>query len=408
MDEAGLWCKMKLLFTQDTDWIKRGPHQQHHLSEMLSLRGHEIRVIDYELLWKTEGRKELYSRRETFSNVSKLHEGVGVTVIRPGIIKLSSLDYLSLLISHKKELERQIKEFSPDVVVGWGILTTYLAMKAARANDIPFICYWIDVLHRLIPFRHFQPIGKMIESRVLKQADKVLVINEKLRDYVTKLGAQPERTQVVRAGINLEQFKPNVNRDAVRKEYGFKAEDIVLFFMGWLYNFSGLKEVTIKLAKMDNHNLKLLIIGEGDAYEELQQIQEKYDLQDRVILTGKKPYQEIPSFIAASDVCLLPSYPDEPIMQDIVPIKTYEYMAMRKPVISTRLPGVMKEFGEDNGVVYVDRPEDVVAKALELVQNSSVGTLGSKARSFVERNSWDIITDEFEKILEGAVESARF
>ncbi|MCL0064216.1 hypothetical protein M1N83_03370 [Dehalococcoidia bacterium] len=82
-------------------------------------------------------------------------------------------------------------------------------------------------------------------------------------------------------------------------------------------------------------------------------------------------------------------------------------MAMRKPVISTRLPGVMKEFGEDNGVVYVDRPEDVVAKALELVQNGSVGTLGSKARSFVERNSWDNITDEFEKILEEVIKEKR-
>ena len=77
----------------------------------------------------------------------------------------------------------------------------------------------------------------------------------------------------------------------------------------------------------------------------------------------------------------------------------YEYMAMKKPVIATKLPGVMKEFGEDNGVVYVDRPEDVVAKAIELVQNGGIERLGLKARCFVERNSWDNITDEFEKIL---------
>ena len=63
---------------------------------------------------------------------------------------------------------------------------------------------------------------------------------------------------------------------------------------------------------------------------------------------------EMPAFIAASDICLLPAYPWEKTMQDIVPIKMYEYMAMKKPVIATRLPGVMKEFGEDNGVVYVE------------------------------------------------------
>ena len=86
-------------------------------------------------------------------------------------------------------------------------------------------------------------------------------------------------------------------------------------------------------------------------------------------------------------------------MRDIVPIKTYEYMAMQKPVIATRLPGVMKEFGEENGVVYVDKPEEVIATALELVRTGQARELGLKARKFVERNSWDKITDEFERIL---------
>jgi glycosyltransferase involved in cell wall biosynthesis len=64
----------------------------------------------------------------------------------------------------------------------------------------------------------------------------------------------------------------------------------------------------------------------------------------------------------------------------------------------------MKEFGEDNGVVYVDQPEDVIARAIQLVQNNSVEELGNRARRFVERNNWDNITDEFEEILEEAVE----
>ena len=80
-----------------------------------------------------------------------------------------------------------------------------------------------------------------------------------------------------------------------------------------------------------------------------------------------------------------------------------EYMAMRKPVIATRLPGVMKEFGVDNGVIYVDRPEDVVGNAIELVRNGALNDLGGKARRFVERNSWDNITDEFESILHNVI-----
>ena len=39
---------MKILMVQESDGVKRGPHQNHHLMERLSMKGHEVRVIDYE------------------------------------------------------------------------------------------------------------------------------------------------------------------------------------------------------------------------------------------------------------------------------------------------------------------------------------------------------------------------
>jgi glycosyltransferase involved in cell wall biosynthesis len=398
---------MRLLFVQETDWLKRNPAQQHHLAEMLSLRGHEVCAIDYELLWRTRGKKELYSRREVFENVTKVHQGASIKVIRPGIVKLPLLEYVSLIFSHRGEIRRQVREFQPDAVVGWGILNSYLAMKAARRNGLPFIYYWIDVLERLIPAQPFQTLGKLVERETLKYSDRILAINDKLRDYLIRLGAAPERTQVLRAGIDIKRFNPNSNGVGIRQQYGLRKEDVVLFFMGWLYHFSGLKEVALELSGTNNANLKFLVVGEGDALEELRRIQEKHNLADRLILTGKKNYEEIPDFLAAADICLLPACPDEKIMQDVVPIKMYEYMAMRKPVIATRLAGVMKEFGEDNGVVYVDRPEDVIPKALELVNNGKLNQLGEKARSLVEGYSWDQITDQFEMILEETIKEKK-
>jgi glycosyltransferase involved in cell wall biosynthesis len=59
-----------------------------------------------------------------------------------------------------------------------------------------------------------------------------------------------------------------------------------------------------------------------------------------------------------------------------------------------------KEFGEDHGVIYVDKPEDVLKKAIELIDNESVEVEGMKARKFVGKYSWDDIVDEFEGVLE--------
>ena len=396
--------KMKILIIQDTDWIKKGPHQQHHLAERLSSRGHEIRVIDYEILWRSDGKKELYSRRQVFNNISKIFKDGGITVIRPGILKIPIIDYVSMIFTYNHEINRQIKEFKPDVVISHSILTNYLAMRLSKKNNIPFVFHMTDAQHTIIPYNCLQPIGNVMESKILRNSDRVITINEKLKDYAIKMGANPEETYVVRAGIDAERYDPNINGSEIRREYGIKEDDLVLFFMGTLFNFSGLKEVALELAKMKDKkpNIKLLFVGKGDAFDALQKIREEHHLENRIILTGRQPFKRIPEFLAAADICLLPAYNNE-IMRDIVPIKMYEYMAMGKPVITTKLPGVMKEFGENHGVIYVDKPEDVLEKAIELIENGTVKEEGLKARRFVERYNWDDIVDEFERVLEEVI-----
>ena len=393
---------MKILVIQDTDWIKRNPGQQHHLAERLLLRGHELRVIDYEILWQTEGKKELYSRRQVYPNISKIFRDAGITVIRPGISKIPVLNYASMIFTYNYEINKQIKEFKPDVIVSHSILTNYLALRLSKKNNIPFVFHMTDAQHTIIPHGFLQPVGRIIESRILRNADRVVTINDKLRDYAVGLGANPDKTYVVKAGIDLERYDPNIYNGEVRERYGIAGDDKVLFFMGWLYHFSGLKEVVIELSKIKNEKIKFLIVGDGDAFNDLSRIREEYNLGNQVILTGKQPYETIPQFIAASDVCLLPAYLNE-TMRDIVPIKLYEYMAMGKPVIATKLPGVVKEFGYGNGVVYSKTPEEVVSMAIDLAENEKINNLGIKARNFVEKNDWDNVTDEFENILEDIV-----
>jgi glycosyltransferase involved in cell wall biosynthesis len=398
---------MKILITQETDWIKRNPIQQHHLAELLSLRGHELRVIDYELQWMTEKKTWGYCQRQVFDkNEPKIYKDAKVAIIRPGILRIPCLDNISLFFTHRKEIKRQITEFKPDVIVGFGIVNSYLAANAACKNNIPFIYYWLDVLHRLIPTQFFQPLGIMFEKMAIKNSDAILVINEGLKEVVTGLGAPADKVRILRSGIDATRFTPANADNTLRTQLGLQESNTVLFFMGWLYKFSGLKEVARQLAETES-KIKLVIVGEGDAYRELQKIRTEHNLQDRLILLGKKPYDEIPGLISLADVCILPAYPDEKIMRDIVPIKLYEYMAMQKPVISTRISGVVKEFGEDNGVVYVDSPEGVIDKTLELIEENRINELGLKAREFVAGNSWEKITDEFEKILQEAIKKRK-
>ena len=392
---------MKILVVQESNWTDRGPHQSHHIMERLVQRGHEVRIIDFDILWRKNVNRTLFSRRSVITAQPKAIPDAKITVIRPSIIQLPILEYLSLLYFHRKEIIHQLDEFKPEVVIGFGILNARIAMSLCRKRRITFAYYIIDELHRLVPQPYFQKLARTIEQKNFQTADIVLSINEMLREYTIEMGAPREKTHVIRAGVDLEIFKAEY-REPMRKELGFANSDTVLFFMGWLYDFSGLKEVAIGLSKSSEKNIKLLILGNGDLWDTLQGIISKNSLEGQIIMKGWVPYQEVPKYIMACDVCILPAYKND-IMMNIVPIKLYEYMAAGKPVIATNLEGLKKEFGENNGILYIEDSTETIDKVKSLTKEEKFDDVGLRGYNFVKNNNWNNIVNQFEAVIAGKI-----
>jgi glycosyltransferase involved in cell wall biosynthesis len=392
---------MKILLLQETDWIKRGPHQQHHLMDRMALRGHEIRVIDYEYLWKEDKNRKTITGRKEINGAYKIFKEANITLITPGMIKVPVLDMASILYFHEKEIKKQIQEFKPDVIIAFGILNAYLGMHQAKKQDIPFVYYIIDHLHTLLPNKLTRKTAEQFEKQTIKGADKIFVINKGLKDYVVEMGGDINKISIIPAGVDLEKFNPHVDGSFVRNKYGVKKDDLLLFFMGWIYDFSGMKEVAESLATCGNEKIKLMIVGEGDLYKPLLKMKSEKNLDGKLILTGKIPFEEIPKHVAAADICLLPAHKNETMM-NIVPIKIYEYMAMGKPVIATNLPGIQKEFGFDNGIIYVENPTEVLEKSIYLYVNNLINREGYKASLYLKDKDWNQITTKFENRLDNS------
>jgi glycosyltransferase involved in cell wall biosynthesis len=394
---------MKILILQETDWIKRNPIIQHYLAESLVKKGWEALVIDYEIDWRKQKRTGWIARRKVFPNFEKVYPGNGINIIRPGYIKFPILDYISMVWGHHKEINRQIADFKPDVIVGITIINAYMAMRAAKKNNIPFVYFYIDVNHQLIPFRILRPLGKYIEILLFKYSNEVITNSIKLKEYIAKYA--PQRSiNLIKSGIDLSRFNNTMNGKEIRKRYNIADNDLVCLFVGLLYSFSGLTEMITSLYNYPASRIKLLIVGDGDACDQIIKTCDKYGLNERVILAGNQPYGKIPEYIAASDICVMP-FLNNHITKNIVPVKIYEYMAMAKPVISTRLPGVLAEFGNDNGIVFVNNPEQIVEKAIEIVRNQEAVRLGVKARSFAENCDWKKIAIQFDALLADTIKN---
>jgi len=387
---------MRILVVQESDWLERGPHQSHHLMERMVQRGHEVHVIDFPIGWMKELHKGFVAHKQIRKGVYKVVPP-GVTVIRPQIIRLPILSYLSTLVTHRLAIEREIINYRPDVIVGFGLLNARMAIRQGNKRGIPFVYYIIDELHRLVPEELFQPIAKSIESGNNGRANAIIAINEGLMDYCIEMGANPSKSFLIRAGVDFERFS-KADGSIIRKKYGFNEDDTVLFFMGWLYDFSGLDEVALELARSEKNNLKMLVLGKGELWDRLHEIKKKFELGDRLIIEDWKPYDDVPKYLAAADICILPAKRSK-VMENIVPIKMYEYLAAGKVVFATDLSGIHKEFKDGNGIVYLKEPKEAVSNAMDLILSGTMVSVGRKGQDFVRSNDWALMVEYFNKTL---------
>ena len=100
---------VRILLVQETDWKDKGPHQQHHLLERIVRRGHEALIIDYDVDWSKKNTRTVTTPRLEIDVESKTISGVKTQLIRPSMLRVPVLCYLSVIIFHSIEILRQVR-----------------------------------------------------------------------------------------------------------------------------------------------------------------------------------------------------------------------------------------------------------------------------------------------------------
>lgn len=395
---------MRILATQETDWISRNPIIHHRLLEALSLRGDDVRVIDYDIDWAKHDGAVLQPRRE-FHDAHKYFADSRVLVIRPAMVRAPLVARLSWLFGNWRELRRLFREHRPDIVVAYGISNALLSLGFSRAAGRPFVYHVMDALHTHAESPPVRLVARTIESLTMRHADRVIVVSQGLARYAIGMGAPADRLDVVPIAASRVGPDPELG-SRVRASLGIGEREIVLLFVGWQYAFSGLRELVADFARRGREFpwLRLLIVGRGELFAELQRLRPASGLERQVILTGQRPVEEVGGFIEAADFGLLPARRNE-TMEHLVPTKVVEYMERGKAVIATRLPGLEAEFPSLPGILYIERPEDVIDRVRALAGapmaiREVARQLGETCRDAIQRrDDWDAVTDAFASIL---------
>src|SRR5256886_3445949 len=185
-------------------------------------RGHAVHVVDFEIGWRKQTSADIIAPRKVLTPPPKVIQGSEITVVRPAVLRFPALEYATLVVTHRREIRREIQEFQPNVVLGFGLLNAFVGIRLARRSGIPFLYYLIDELHRLVPQRAFRGRARIVEQPNVRRASAVLSINQALRDYAVAMGASPGKSRVLPAGVDLERYLSVANGSEIRKRHGLQ------------------------------------------------------------------------------------------------------------------------------------------------------------------------------------------
>ena len=394
---------MRILGLQETDYLTRGPHTQHHIFERLSLNPKiNITVFDYDIdkIMRSDShwiRKEVYQS----SNISV--KGSHVTVIRSTHLQIPYLRRVSSLISNLFGIIKHIRIKKPDLIIGLSLSNGIIGLVLAKLFRIPYIFYYIDLLHTLVPLGYLQNFAKIISRLLFQKSDRVIAVTDYLKNYIIREGGAKEHVKILLNGISLENTIIDADKFSLLKEKLHITEnDFILFFMGYLYDFAGLKEIIDyyhNKIKRENLPFKFLIVGDGGVYTQLKHHIEEIGA-DWVILTGRVPFFDITEYMALADLCLM-SFSLNNITRQITPVKVMEYLAMKKPVLSNNLPSVVSEIGHDNGVIFAKNQKDLIKKIGEMyIKRAELPALGKKGFELIQKKYvWPKILNNLKQII---------
>lgn len=122
--------------------------------------------------------------------------------------------------------------------------------------------------------------------------------------------------------------------------------------------------------------------------------------RENIHYLGRKPYQQLPAYLAGWDVALLP-FALGKATRFISPTKTPEYLAGGKPVVSTSIRDVVDTYGQDGLVITADGV-DAFTRAVEqaLHLNKHKREWLDRVDVFLSRNSWDDTWSRMAQLLE--------
>jgi glycosyltransferase involved in cell wall biosynthesis len=199
-------------------------------------------------------------------------------------------------------------------------------------------------------------------SPFIKKAKAIVVITQKLKDLFVKRGIVENKILVAPDAVDLEKFDIKETRIECRKKLNLPLNKKIVLYTGHLYEWKGAQTLA-ETSQYLPEEVKIYFIGGTEKDKKEFEIR---NLKLGINVVGHRPYSEIPYWLKAADVLVLPNSGKEEISKYWTsPIKMFEYMASKRPIVTSDLPSIREILNENNAILVEPDNSQALAEGIK-------------------------------------------
>jgi glycosyltransferase involved in cell wall biosynthesis len=301
------------------------PGSIREMAEAVAERGHEVHIVTYHI------GEDIPLKGATVHRITPLTRErevvVGPTVRRP----LYDLQMVP------KALE-VIRRYNCDVIQAHGYEACLVAWLCKAVTGLPVVYNGHNTMEDELPTYNFiRPrwlavaLGKLLDGFVPRIADRCLPHSVNMEEFFQRRGLRTRTDPVLKIGIDLDR-EVTGDPGQVRRRYGLDGRPVVLY-SGVIDEFQRLDllleaMVTVGRAEPEARLLIVTTVPNARQLAALHRKAEELGVTRRVVVTEPMALQDLPLFLRACDVAVVPR-PQTPGF----PMKMVNYMAARRPAV---------------------------------------------------------------------------
>jgi glycosyltransferase involved in cell wall biosynthesis len=230
-----------------------------------------------------------------------------------------------------------------------------------------------------------KPFSRAAERWVLRQAAGLVVVSSFIKEQlVNEYDIPSEKIKITPNAADPELFRMNIS--PIKTVSGVNIEEKkVCGFVGGFYPWHGVDLLINAFSDISDkaENAVLLLIGDGPERGNIKEKVKELKLENKVIFTGEIPHKELPKYVAAFSVGIMPDSNNYGS-----PMKIFEYMALGKPVVAPDYGPILDVIiSGTQGLVFEKNDRHSLSKVLLKIftDEQLLITMGHEARKCIEK-----------------------